>query len=170
MPACYSDRLSTVGGGWGMLATMAHSVRPHSRSASKLRPKSGAKPRFQSKLKSKPKPRRRSGTDSKPRSKRVEPPKLAGFQRRALRALANPLKALIQVGAAGLSPGVLRALDAALFEHELVKVRMHEPADKKEAAAVLAERSGAALCGLVGHTVILYRPNPDEPAIKLPQR
>jgi len=98
------------------------------------------------------------------------PPKLAGFQRRALRALANPLKAVVQVGEAGLSAGLMRALDSALDQHELVKVRMREPADKKAAAAELAERSGAALCGLVGHTVILYRPNPDEPIIELPRR
>jgi len=80
------------------------------------------------------------------------------------------MKALIQVGEAGLTPGVMGALNAALHRHELVKVRMREPADKKAAAAMLAQRSGAALCGLVGHTVILYRPNPDEPIIELPQR
>jgi len=98
------------------------------------------------------------------------PPQLAGFQRRALRALANPRKALIQIGEAGLSDGVLRALDAALLRHELVKVRLREPDDKKAAAAELAERSGAALCGLVGHTAILYRPNPEAPRIELPRR
>ena len=109
-------------------------------------------------------------SDPKPDSRQPKAPKLAGYQRKALRALANPMKAVIRVGEAGLSPGVMHAIDAALLQHELVKVRMHEPADKKATAATLAERSGAALCGLVGHTVILYRPNPDEPAIELPQR
>ena len=104
------------------------------------------------------------------KTKRPKTPKLAGYQRKALRALANPLKAVIHVGESGLSQGLLRALDAALLQHELVKVRMHEPDDKKAAAAALAQRSGAELCGLVGHTVILYRPNPDEPVIELPQR
>ncbi len=110
-----------------------------------------------------------SKTESNPDPKRPAP-KLAGYQRRALRALANPLKAVVQVGEAGLSAGVMRALDAALLQHELVKVRMREPADKKAAAEALAERTGAALCGLVGHTVILYRPNPDDPNIELPSR
>lgn len=145
-------------------------AKPGSRPGFKAGTKAGIKPRFKSKLKSKPKPKPTPKPESKPRSKRAKTPKLAGFQRRALRALANPLKALIQVGDAGLSPGVMRALDAALHKHELVKVRMHEPSDKKAAAATLAQRSGAALCGLVGHTVILYRPNPDEPVIELPQR
>ena len=109
-------------------------------------------------------------SDSNPGSNQPKAPKLAGYQRKALRALANRLKAVVEVGESGLSPGVMHALDAALLQHELIKVRMHEPADKKATAATLAKRSGAALCGLVGHTVILYRPNPDEPTIELPQR
>jgi len=33
---------------------------------------------------------------------------------------------------------------------------------------VLATRTGATLCGLVGHTVILYRPHSERPVIVLP--
>jgi RNA-binding protein len=96
--------------------------------------------------------------------------RLAGFQRRFLRGLANPRKALVQIGESGLSEGVLTALESALTDHELVKVRLREPADKKATAAELAQKTGAELCGLVGHTVILYRPNPESPQIELPQR
>jgi RNA-binding protein YhbY len=35
---------------------------------------------------------------------------------------------------------------------------------------MIADKSGAALCGLVGHTVILYRPHPEDPRIELPKR
>ena len=66
--------------------------------------------------------------------------------------------------------GVLGALDRALEDHELVKVRLREPEDKKAAANELADRSGSELCGLVGHTVILYRPHPERPRIELPTR
>ena len=38
------------------------------------------------------------------------------------------------------------------------------------AAEALGESCGAAVCGVVGHTVVLYRPNPDEPKIQIPQR
>ncbi|MBW2716756.1 MAG: YhbY family RNA-binding protein, partial [Deltaproteobacteria bacterium] len=58
----------------------------------------------------------------------------------------------------------------ALLSHELVKVRLFAPDDKKETARVIADKSGAALCGLVGHTVILYRPNPENPRIQVPER
>ena len=62
------------------------------------------------------------------------------------------------------------ALDTALTDHELVKVRLRAPDDKKGAANSLAEGSRSALCGLVGHTVILYRPHPENPQIELPVR
>jgi RNA-binding protein len=95
---------------------------------------------------------------------------LQGFQRRYLRGLANPRKALVQVGEGGLGQGVLGAIDRALEDHELVKVRLRAPEDKKAAAREIAERCGAELCGLVGHTVILYRPHPERPQIELPAR
>jgi len=97
-------------------------------------------------------------------------PALEGFQRRALRARAHGLSPVAQVGGAGLAPGVVSAVDAALRDHELVKVRMLQPPDKKALARALADATGAALCGLVGHTVILYRPDPESPKIVPPAR
>ncbi|MEE2673201.1 MAG: YhbY family RNA-binding protein [Myxococcota bacterium] len=95
---------------------------------------------------------------------------LEGFQRKHLRKLAHPLKPVVHVGAAGISETVLGALEKALADHELVKVRLHLPADKKSLARSLSQRSGAELCGLVGHTVILYLARPEEPRIELPLR
>jgi RNA-binding protein len=97
-------------------------------------------------------------------------PALAGYQKKALRGLANPLRAIIQVGEAGVSDAVLRALGDALLAHELVKVRLYAPEDKKATAQEIADKSGSTLCGLVGHTVILYRPHPEDPQIELPER
>lgn len=97
-------------------------------------------------------------------------PQLAGYQRRALRGLANPLKPVVQVGDAGVSAAVLRAVDEALLTHELIKVRLQAPDDKKAAALSLAEASGAALVGVIGHTVILYRRHPEQPRIAVPTR
>lgn len=93
---------------------------------------------------------------------------LTGRQRRHLRGLANPRKPLVHVGEAGVSEAVVRALDSALEGHELVKVKLQQPNNKKAEAQILAEKSGAELCGLVGHTVILYRRRQDNPEIELP--
>jgi len=94
-------------------------------------------------------------------------PNLNGRQRQALRALAHKLQPVVQVGQAGTSESVVRAIAEALLTHELIKVRLHEPEDKKAAAQALAEASGSILCGLIGHTAILYRPHPQTPRIRI---
>jgi RNA-binding protein len=93
---------------------------------------------------------------------------LAGRQKRYLRSLAQRLAPAAWVGEAGISAGVVRAIDEALARDELVKVRMHDPADKYALAEALAAAAGAELAGLVGHTAILYRAHPEEPKIVLP--
>jgi RNA-binding protein len=108
-------------------------------------------------------------TQPAPTAKSASAPALNGAQRRYLRGLAHPLKPIIFVGEGGISPAVLKALDEALASHELVKIRLRQPANKKAAAEQLARDSSAGLCGVVGHTIVLYRPHPDEPKIELPQ-
>ncbi|MFN7954891.1 MAG: ribosome assembly RNA-binding protein YhbY [bacterium] len=93
---------------------------------------------------------------------------LTAKQRKFLRGLAHPLRPVTQVGLAGISEGVIGAVSAALTDHELIKVRLLDPADKRAMAGQLAEATRAELCGLVGHTVILYRRHPEKPRIELP--
>jgi RNA-binding protein len=94
---------------------------------------------------------------------------LTGKQRRALRAMGHHLVAVVQVGHAGITPGVLAALEQALWDHELVKVKVasEAPGDRKAVAAELAEATGAELAQVLGRTLLLYKPNPDEPRIEL---
>lgn len=95
------------------------------------------------------------------------PPALTGAQRQKLRGQAHALEPVVLVGHSGVTDAVIKAVDEALLAHELIKVRLHQPEDKRGSAAELAERAHAALCGLVGHTVILYRPHPTKPRIVL---
>jgi len=81
--------------------------------------------------------------------------------------MAHALEPVVHVGQAGISDGVVRAVEQALLDHELIKVRLHDPADKKGEAEALAVAADATLCGLVGHTVILYRPHPEKPRIQV---
>jgi RNA-binding protein len=74
------------------------------------------------------------------------------------------------VGAAGITPGVIEALDRALLDHELVKVRMRGAEDRDATAQALADAAGAALCGVIGLVAILYRPHPESPRLLLPER
>ena len=91
---------------------------------------------------------------------------MTGRQRRELRGRAQRLEPAVFVGDAGITDGVLRALEEALRAHELVKVRMRQPTDKKAMAAELGAASGATLVGLIGHTVVLYRANAEDPPLE----
>ena len=95
------------------------------------------------------------------------PPSLTGAQRQKLRGRAHSLEPVVLVGQSGVTDAVVKAVDEALLAHELIKVRLLKPEDKHAAAAEVAERAHAALCGLVGHTVILYRPHSTKPRIVL---
>ncbi len=86
---------------------------------------------------------------------------LDSHERKRLRGKAHHLEPIVQVGHAGITDGVVAQTAKALADHELIKVRFHEPEDKRAMADQLAERTKSGLCGLVGHTVILYRPNPE---------
>jgi RNA-binding protein len=96
---------------------------------------------------------------------------LTGGDRRHLRRLAHAQDPVVQIGAAGVTPGVIAALDRALADHELVKVRIARERDERsEIAAALADETRSAVAGLVGHVAVLYRPaaDPDRRRIALP--
>ena len=95
---------------------------------------------------------------------------LTGKQRRHLRALAHELDPIVQVGKGGLDDGLIGAVDRALVDHELVKVRVGEGAnlDRHDAAEQLAARTRSEVAQVIGNIVLLYRADPDDPKIVLP--
>jgi RNA-binding protein len=105
-----------------------------------------------------------------PEAKLAPAPVLSPRELRELRARAHALNPLVQVGHGGVSAAVLSAVSRALHDHELIKVRLHEPEDKHGMAEEIATGTHAALCGLVGHTLILYRPKPRPKARKYSTR
>ncbi len=87
---------------------------------------------------------------------------LRGAERRQLRRMAHPLKPAVQTGGAGLTEAVVAAVDEALADHELIKVRIpEERAARAAIAEAMAERTGSELAGMVGQVAILYRPAAD---------
>jgi len=96
---------------------------------------------------------------------------LTGKQRRHLRALAHDMKPIVQVGKGGIDGGLIGAVDQALTDHELVKVKVGESAglDRHEAAENLATATKSEIAQVLGNIVLLYRPDPEDPQIKLPK-
>ena len=66
------------------------------------------------------------------------------------------------VGAEGLTEAVVKAVDAALVAHGLVKVRVQAPEREAREAmlAQLTERLGAAAVQHIGKLLVLWRPIP----------
>ena len=98
---------------------------------------------------------------------------LSGKQLRYLRGLGHHLKPLVMLGREGVSENVIKAADAVLAAHELVKVRIGNGClvGRGEAAAAVARETGSAVVQVLGKTFLLYRANPDrndEHRIKLP--
>lgn len=93
------------------------------------------------------------------------PGPLSPLQRKRLRALAHPLEPIVRVGKSGVTDAVVSAAARALLDHELIKVRLYEPEDKRAMAQELAARTESGLCGLLGHTVILYKRHPKRPRV-----
>jgi RNA-binding protein len=94
---------------------------------------------------------------------------LDGKQRRKLRALGHHLAVVVQVGQEGVTPGVLAALEQALWDHELVKVKLasEDRETRQEQTEALSFGTGSEVAQVLGRTVLLYKPNPDEPRIAL---
>lgn len=97
-------------------------------------------------------------------------PALTGKQRRHLRALGHEKKVLVQIGKGGIDAGLIAAVDQALTDHELVKVKCSEAAglDRHEAAAQLAAATKSDLAQVLGNMFLLFRAHPEKPQITLP--
>jgi RNA-binding protein len=104
-------------------------------------------------------------TEIAPTSSRKRALMPAGALRRKLRAHGHALKPLVQIGKGGVTKGVLAQVAQALFDHELVKVRIGTecPADRFAVADALAEQPGTSVVQVIGRTVLTYKRHPKKP-------
>src|SRR5690349_19920245 len=91
-------------------------------------------------------------------------------QRAHLKGLAHHLKAVVHIGKDGLSKQLLKQIEGALLDHELIKVKLGEssPLDRNQAQTELPKATGAEFVQNVGRVFVLYRPHPENPRIELP--
>lgn len=89
--------------------------------------------------------------------------------RARLRAMANTVETILQVGKNGMGDALQKQVDDALTARELIKLTVLEtaPETPKEMAALLAEATGAEVVQVVGRKVTLYRKNPEKTIIDL---
>lgn len=101
----------------------------------------------------------------------ASPAPLTGKQRSFLRALAHPLKPVVQIGHGGLTDAVLAAIDGALATHELIKIRITGKEDASAAELALEIEAGtrSSVAQVIGKTLVVYRARKKDPVIVLPK-
>ncbi|MFZ0390279.1 MAG: ribosome assembly RNA-binding protein YhbY [Calditrichia bacterium] len=89
---------------------------------------------------------------------------LTGKEKRSLRSEANHLKPEVWIGKEGIGKGTLQTLENSFQTKELVKIKLLEssPQEKEEAARELSAAAGAEIVQILGNTILLFRPLPEE--------
>ncbi len=86
--------------------------------------------------------------------------KLTPVERSALRSEAHALNPIVMIGEAGLTPAVLKEIDAGLTVHGLIKVRVF--GDDREARIAMydtiCENLKSAPVQHIGKLLVVYRP------------
>ena len=92
-------------------------------------------------------------------------------ERAYLRAKANSIEAIFQVGKGGITPELLKQLDNAIEARELIKISILEtaPGSAKELAEELATGSNSVVIQTVGNKVTLFRQTKKNSKFELPK-
>ena len=94
-------------------------------------------------------------------NERIYPPApvLNSQQRAKLRSMASTMSPVTQIGKGGVTENFLTGIDDALEARELIKISVLETSEytPREAAEGLAEALNAAVVGVIGRKIILYR-------------
>ena len=92
-------------------------------------------------------------------------------QNRFLRAQAHSLKPVVLIGSAGLTDSVINEINQALYDHELIKVRVNadDREAKQEMIDAISGQTESFLVQSIGHIGIFYRRNKKKPKIELPK-
>ena len=96
---------------------------------------------------------------------------LTSKQRAYLRSMANGLDTIFQIGKSGITPEIRDAVDKALEARELIKMNVLDNTmiGAKEAAGILADRTGADVVQIIVNRFVLFRVSKKKPIIELPK-
>lgn len=94
---------------------------------------------------------------------------LTGKQVRFLRGRGHHLQPVVMIGKEEINEALLASVEEALDAHELIKMKLQEGCllDRREAAQIVAERTGSEVVQVLGKTILLFRRS-DKERIELP--
>jgi RNA-binding protein len=89
---------------------------------------------------------------------------ITSSQKKKLKSLAHKLKPVVLIGQKGITESLVKAVDKALEDHELIKIKFIDLKDEKiELADKVVSDTKSFLVNMIGNTAIIYRENPDRP-------
>ena len=87
---------------------------------------------------------------------------LSSSERSFLRSEAHHLEPVVLIGKHGVTEGTIKTIDKALDSRELIKIKFREFKDEKQILSEkVAKLTNSAVVGIIGHTLIIFRQNPD---------
>jgi RNA-binding protein len=87
---------------------------------------------------------------------------LKGYQRGYLTRKAHPLQPIVHIGKLGITEEVVGAIDKALNDHELIKVKFVQlKQEREQVARSVSDRLQMTLVRVVGNIAIYYRHQTD---------
>ena len=87
---------------------------------------------------------------------------LSSSQRSYLRSQAHHLEPVVLIGKHGITDGTIESIDRVLEVRELIKIKFREFKDEKlSLSEKITELTNSQVVGVIGHTVIIFRQNPD---------
>lgn len=91
-------------------------------------------------------------------------------QRAYLKGLASNMDPIVHIGKSGASPEVVSSVEEALNARELIKLGVLKNCadDPREIAEIISERTHSDIVQVIGKKIVLFKPNKDNPRIKLP--
>lgn len=93
---------------------------------------------------------------------------LTSAERKKLRGLAHHIDPVVWLGEAGITDAVIAAIDKALSDHELIKIKFVDHKDEKpDLIDVITQSTQSSWAGTIGNVAILYRENPDKEKRKI---
>ncbi len=95
---------------------------------------------------------------------------LTGKQKQYLKAAANSIPAIIQIGKEGLTPTVIESIEAAVKARELVKFKINQNSAEEiaSAASIVAAELHCEIVQIIGRNCILFRQKEKESRYELP--
>lgn len=95
---------------------------------------------------------------------------ISGKQRAYLRAMANKLDPIFQIGKGGIGEEMAKSISDALEAKEIIKISVLDtsPDTPREAADVLSKYLACEVVSVIGKKIVLYRESREKKRIVLP--